>query len=70
MPATYHNGACGVAFADGHAEIKKWNGSLATGRARAIIFQDITSGGIPAAAGDPDIRWLAFRTPRTGPSSY
>jgi prepilin-type N-terminal cleavage/methylation domain-containing protein/prepilin-type processing-associated H-X9-DG protein len=24
MPATYHNGACGFSFADGHAEIKKW----------------------------------------------
>jgi prepilin-type processing-associated H-X9-DG protein len=21
---TYHNGACGLAFADGHSEIKKW----------------------------------------------
>ena len=24
FPANYHNGACGYAFADGHAEIKKW----------------------------------------------
>ena len=24
LPANYHNGACGYAFADGHAEIKKW----------------------------------------------
>ena len=23
-PATYHNGACGFAFADGHSEIHKW----------------------------------------------
>jgi prepilin-type N-terminal cleavage/methylation domain-containing protein/prepilin-type processing-associated H-X9-DG protein len=23
-PASYHNGACGFAFADGHAEIHKW----------------------------------------------
>jgi prepilin-type N-terminal cleavage/methylation domain-containing protein/prepilin-type processing-associated H-X9-DG protein len=23
-PASYHGGACGFAFADGHAEIKKW----------------------------------------------
>ena len=23
-PASYHNGACGFSFADGHAEIKKW----------------------------------------------
>jgi prepilin-type processing-associated H-X9-DG protein len=24
VPASYHNGACGFAFADGHAEIHKW----------------------------------------------
>ena len=23
-PASYHNGACGFAFADGHSEIHKW----------------------------------------------
>jgi prepilin-type N-terminal cleavage/methylation domain-containing protein/prepilin-type processing-associated H-X9-DG protein len=23
-PASYHNGACGISFCDGHAEIKKW----------------------------------------------
>ena len=24
LPASYHNGACGFGFADGHSEIKKW----------------------------------------------
>jgi len=24
LPASYHNGACGFAFADGHSQIKKW----------------------------------------------
>ena len=24
LPASYHNGACGFGFADGHAQIKKW----------------------------------------------
>jgi prepilin-type N-terminal cleavage/methylation domain-containing protein/prepilin-type processing-associated H-X9-DG protein len=24
VPASYHNGACGISFADGHAEIHKW----------------------------------------------
>jgi prepilin-type N-terminal cleavage/methylation domain-containing protein/prepilin-type processing-associated H-X9-DG protein len=28
FPATYHNGACGIAFADGHSEIRKWRGAL------------------------------------------
>ena len=25
LPASYHNGACGFGFADGHAEIHKWH---------------------------------------------
>jgi prepilin-type N-terminal cleavage/methylation domain-containing protein/prepilin-type processing-associated H-X9-DG protein len=25
VPASYHNGACGISFGDGHAEIKKWH---------------------------------------------
>jgi prepilin-type N-terminal cleavage/methylation domain-containing protein/prepilin-type processing-associated H-X9-DG protein len=28
-PAAYHNGSCGIAFADGHAEIHKWSGITA-----------------------------------------
>ena len=24
VPASYHNGACGFAFADGHSELKRW----------------------------------------------
>ena len=28
LPANYHNGACGYAFADGHAEIKKWTDKI------------------------------------------
>jgi len=27
LPASYHNGACGIAFADGHSEIHKWRDS-------------------------------------------
>jgi len=27
VPASYHNGACGFSFADGHSEIHKWVGS-------------------------------------------
>jgi prepilin-type N-terminal cleavage/methylation domain-containing protein/prepilin-type processing-associated H-X9-DG protein len=28
LPASYHNGACGFSFADGHSEIKKWLNSF------------------------------------------
>ena len=27
FPASYHNGACGFSFCDGHSEIHKWIGS-------------------------------------------
>ena len=27
LPASYHAGACGIGFADGHAEIHKWRDS-------------------------------------------
>jgi prepilin-type N-terminal cleavage/methylation domain-containing protein len=27
-PASFHNGACGFSFSDGHSEIRKWRGSL------------------------------------------
>src|SRR6185369_9994477 len=27
FPASYHNGACGFSFSDGHSDIHKWKGS-------------------------------------------
>jgi prepilin-type N-terminal cleavage/methylation domain-containing protein/prepilin-type processing-associated H-X9-DG protein len=69
VPATYHNGACGIAFADGHSDIRKWRGSLSTGRSRQILFSDIGIG-IGAPANDPDIHYLAFATPRVNANSY
>jgi prepilin-type processing-associated H-X9-DG protein len=27
LPASYHNGACGFSFSDGHAEVHKWQSS-------------------------------------------
>ena len=43
VPASYHNGACGFSFADGHAEIRKWHGVLANLGKREPFY-----GGIPA----------------------
>jgi len=59
LPASYHNGACGIAFADGHAEIHKW--VTATTRQK-VTLRDF--GRIAARAGDPDVRWIRARTPR------
>ena len=64
VPASYHNGACGFSFADGHAEIKKWHGRLALLGARPPFY-----GGIPGnyltigtAIERSDWRWYWERT--------
>ena len=49
VPASYHNGAGGLSFADGHAEIRKWRD------------QNLLNLGTPAAPKDPsssDLIWL------------
>ncbi len=48
-PASYHNRAGGLSFADGHAEIRKWFGPG--------VFQ-----GVYNAVGGRDYDWLAERT--------
>ena len=59
LPASYHNGAAGFSFADGHSEIKRWlNGSTKRPIKR-------NSNGFPVAvpASDRrDIGWVAERT--------
>jgi prepilin-type N-terminal cleavage/methylation domain-containing protein/prepilin-type processing-associated H-X9-DG protein len=72
MPGTYHNGACGFAFADGHAEIHKWKQSAASPRALAVKF---TNGGdmpglMAPKAGDIDIRWMNFHGGRNTPNTF
>ena len=68
QPATYHNGAAGLAFADGHSEVHKWTGSLKAPRAQKIKIT--TSVDAPARVGDPDIRWLSYRGGRTSERSF
>ena len=67
-PASYHNGACGFSFADGHAEIHKWLGSVikppATPGGGSI---SVANGGAVAtvggsAADQADLAWLQQRT--------
>jgi prepilin-type N-terminal cleavage/methylation domain-containing protein/prepilin-type processing-associated H-X9-DG protein len=77
MPATYHGNACGVSFADGHAEIHKWKASLSDAKAMHV-------GAIPDGEGsvaplppltvrrpvDVDISWFSYRCPRVSTKSY
>jgi prepilin-type processing-associated H-X9-DG protein len=65
MPANYHNGAGGLSFADGHAEIHKWKGTVKNQRVAA----DQAFNGA-SRAGDPDIAWLSYRGGRINERYY
>ena len=62
FPASYHNGACGLAFADGHSEIHQWKG--ATMKAPVRFRDGVLTLNVPA--GDHfsalDVLWWAERT--------
>lgn len=58
FPASYHNGACGFSFADGHAEIKKWLDA----RTKAPVKYNGALTLNVASAGNVDVLWLADRT--------
>ena len=58
IPANYHNRAAAFSFADGHAQIKRWQDPRT---------QPPLKGGLPALKGqycpnDPDVEWLQSHT--------
>lgn len=57
VPGSYHNGACGFGFADGHAEIRRWKDAqfLVPVRRQTISTRTPTPN-------SPDIQWLQERT--------
>jgi len=58
FPASYHNGACGFSFADGHSEIRKW----VDGRTVAPVrYTGALSLNIPSA-NNLDVLWMAERS--------
>jgi prepilin-type processing-associated H-X9-DG protein len=61
-PATYHNGAAGFAFADGHSEIHKWRGRAMTVTLKGVSFN--ARNNFATTANDPDVRWYSFVSPR------
>jgi prepilin-type processing-associated H-X9-DG protein len=69
IPAAYHNAACGFAMADGHAEIHKWKGSMASARPQAVKYVD-DFGQLSSAtkANDVDIKWISYHGGRAKPS--
>jgi len=58
VPASYHNGACGFSFADGHAEIRKWLSATSVYPVRytsGVAIQPFD------AAGKQDFQWYNDR---------
>jgi len=58
VPGNYHDGSAGVAFADGHVEMHRWQASLLNVPIR-FVFQSVN-----VMPNDPDVLWLRYRTPR------
>jgi len=64
-PATYHNGACGFSFADGHSEIHKWVGpAMKRKRPSGLSGVNYVNSGWTFGANDPDVRWYSYVSPR------
>ncbi len=58
-PSSLHNGACGFSFADGHAEIKKWQGARSK---IPVTTTGLNIGSIGVDAGiKADLKWYTER---------
>jgi prepilin-type N-terminal cleavage/methylation domain-containing protein/prepilin-type processing-associated H-X9-DG protein len=58
FPASYHNGACGFSFADGHSIVHQWKGS------KIKTFGKGSNTGLNVPAGDSlnDVKWWSQNT--------
>jgi prepilin-type N-terminal cleavage/methylation domain-containing protein/prepilin-type processing-associated H-X9-DG protein len=50
-PAAYHNGACGISFCDGHAQIRKWTD-------RVVLNWRQQASLTPTGSRTPDLLWF------------
>ena len=58
LPASYHNGACGFSFADGHSEIKRW-------KVPSTMAQ-FTTWPVPTGPDKSDFLWVSQRATYPG----
>ena len=58
FPASFHQGACGFSFADGHSEVHKWRGSKIQPPAQYTGTMPLN---VPAGDSGVDVRWMAER---------
>jgi prepilin-type processing-associated H-X9-DG protein len=63
LPASYHGQAAGLAFADGHSEIRRWRDSrtMPPLKSGALTFDGYTETACPR---NQDVAWLQDRTTR------
>jgi len=60
VPASYHNGACGFSFADGHSETKKWRDAKT--KQPVTRTQPWAVNVLPGTSPYPDQTWIRQRT--------
>ena len=58
LPSGEHGGACGLGFADGHAEIHRWKTSVTLVKVSYTTLQRVE------VTQNEDLAWMARRTPR------
>lgn len=58
FPASYHNGAAGISFADGHAEIRRWRDP----RTKPPVMNNNNLALNVSSPNNEDMIWLAERT--------
>lgn len=56
MPASYHNGAAGFSFADGHSEIHRWVGSTIK---PGVKYNGSVALNVPAKDSLVDAKWMS-----------
>jgi len=60
FPASYHNGAAGLSFADGHSEIRRWKGSKI--KAKVSYGKSALALNVPAGDSLDDVKWWSSVT--------
>ncbi len=56
FPASSHDGACGMSFADGHTEMHKWIGLKIK---PPVLYTGLLALNVPAGDSVPDVIWLS-----------
>jgi prepilin-type N-terminal cleavage/methylation domain-containing protein/prepilin-type processing-associated H-X9-DG protein len=59
FPASYHNGAAGLSFADGHSEIHQWKGSKIKA---PVKYNNNLALNVPAGDSVNDVKWWSKMT--------